>query len=158
MRSGATIVAVVPEKDEVHVTYMQGAELKTVAAKAVIMATPKFITRRLVDGLPEKQSEPCTRFATFLMRWSISSSTNRYSTRAMTLGARAIAFTDFVVADWVVRKRPGYKQKYNILTCYTPLREEERGLLLTESSARTVRTPTCYTISRTCSPVRMSIR
>ena len=56
MRLNTTTVAVVPEKDEVHVTYMEGAELKTVGAKAVIMATPKFITRRLVDGLPPKQS------------------------------------------------------------------------------------------------------
>ena len=36
---------------------MQEAELKTVAAKAVIMATPKFITRRIVQGLPDKQSD-----------------------------------------------------------------------------------------------------
>ena len=57
MQTGATTVAVVPEKKEVQVTYMQGAELKTVAAKAVIMATPKFITRRIVQGLPEKQSD-----------------------------------------------------------------------------------------------------
>ena len=36
---------------------MQGTELKTVSAKAVIMATPKFITRRIVEGIPEKQSD-----------------------------------------------------------------------------------------------------
>ena len=57
MQTGATTVAVVSEKEEVHVTYMLGGELKTVAAKAVIMATPKFITRRIVEGLPDKQSE-----------------------------------------------------------------------------------------------------
>jgi hypothetical protein len=42
------------------------------------------------------------------------------------------------VADWVVQKQPGYQQKFNILTCYTPMHEEERGYLLTESSAREV--------------------
>ena len=57
MQAGATIVAVVSEKEDVQVTYMLGGELKTVAAKAVIMATPKFITRRMVDGLPDKQSD-----------------------------------------------------------------------------------------------------
>src|ERR1700691_3779261 len=57
MQTGATIVAVVSEKEEVQVTYMLGGELKTVAAKAVIMATPKFITRRVVAGLPDKQSD-----------------------------------------------------------------------------------------------------
>ena len=48
------------------------------------------------------------------------------------------SFTDFIVADWVVQKQPGYQQKANILTCYTPMREAERGYLLTESSAREV--------------------
>jgi len=47
-------------------------------------------------------------------------------------------FTDFIAADWVIRNQPGYKQKYNVLTCYTPLRQEERGLLLTEAGARGV--------------------
>src|SRR5208283_3470268 len=57
MQTGATTVAVVAEKEEVQVSYMLGGELKTVAAKAVIMATPKFITRRIVEGLPEQQSD-----------------------------------------------------------------------------------------------------
>jgi hypothetical protein len=46
------------------------------------------------------------------------------------------AFTDFIVADWTIRNQPGYKQKYNILTCYTPMSEDDRGYLLTESGAR----------------------
>src|SRR5262249_26166713 len=57
MQTGATIVAVVPDKHEVQVTYVWGADLKTVTAKAVIMATRKFITRRIVEGLPEKQNQ-----------------------------------------------------------------------------------------------------
>jgi hypothetical protein len=44
-------------------------------------------------------------------------------------------FTDIVVADWVIRKQAGYKQKYNILSCYTPMKEEDRGYLLTEPGA-----------------------
>ena len=47
-------------------------------------------------------------------------------------------FTDFIVADWVVRNQPGYKQKYNILTCYTPMKEDDRGYLLTEGSTRKI--------------------
>ena len=138
MRSGATIVAVVPEKDEVHVTYMEGAELKTVAAKAVIMATPKFITRRLVDGLPAKQSAAMNQiryipYAVVNLIFDKPVFNKGYDT-----WCPGNSFSDIVVADWVVRNRPGYKQKYNILTCYTPLREEERGLLLTESGARQV--------------------
>jgi hypothetical protein len=46
------------------------------------------------------------------------------------------SFTDFIVADWTIRNSVGYKRAYNILTCYTPMRETERGLLLTDEGAR----------------------
>jgi hypothetical protein len=48
------------------------------------------------------------------------------------------AFTDFIVADWTVRKQPGYRQKHNILTFYTPMREDDRGYLLTEPGCRRI--------------------
>ena len=138
MQAGATIVAVVPDKNEVQVTYMQGAELKTVAAKAVIMATPKFITRRLVEGLPDKQSEAMQQ-----MRYIPYPVVNLIFDKPVfnkgyDTWCPGNTFTDFIVADWVVRNQPGYKQKHNILTCYTPLHEEERAKLLTEPSARRV--------------------
>ncbi|MGH9543733.1 MAG: FAD-dependent oxidoreductase [Terriglobales bacterium] len=138
MRAGATTVAVVPEKKEVQLTYMEGAELKTVAAKAVIMATPKFITRRLVDGLPARQSEAMHQigyipYAVVNLIFDKPVFNRGYDTWCP--GNR---FSDFIVADWVVRNQPSYQQKFNILTCYTPLRREERGLLLSESSARQV--------------------
>jgi monoamine oxidase len=43
-----------------------------------------------------------------------------------------------IVADWVIRHQPGYRQKNNILTFYTPLKEAERVKLLTEEGARDV--------------------
>ncbi len=66
-------------------------------------------------------------------------------------------FTDFIVADWVVRNQPGYKQKYNILSCYTPMEEDDRGYLLTETGSRKV-AEACCTISRSYFPERTSIR
>jgi hypothetical protein len=46
-------------------------------------------------------------------------------------------FTDFIVADWVLRKNEAdYNPKHNILSFYTPMREEQRGMLMTEASAR----------------------
>ena len=136
--SGATIIAVVPAKDEVQVTYMQGAELKTVSAKAVIMATPKFITRRIVEGLPDKQSEAMhqIRYAPYPVVNLIFDKTvfgKGYDT-----WCPGNSFTDFIVADWVIRNQPDYKRKFNILTCYTPLAEEERVRLLTDSGAKRV--------------------
>ena len=136
MRLGATTVAVVPDNQEVQVTYTQGAELKTVAAKAVIMATPKFITRRIVQGLPEKQSDAMHQiryipYAVVNLIFDKPVFNKSYDT-----WCPGNTFTDFVVADWVIRNQPGYRQKYNILTCYTPMSEDNRSSLLMESGAR----------------------
>jgi oxygen-dependent protoporphyrinogen oxidase len=140
MQSGATIVAVVPGKDEVQVTYIKDGETdpKTVAAKAVIMATPKFITRRIVDGLPEKQSEAMHKihyipYPVVNLIFDRPVFNEGYDTWCP--GNR---FTDFIVADWVIRNQPGYKQKHNIISCYTPLKREERAYLLNENDARKV--------------------
>jgi protoporphyrinogen oxidase len=138
MQTGATIVAVVPDKKEVQVTYIQGAELKTVAAKAAIMASPKFITRRIVQGLPQTQND-----AMHQMRYIPYAVVNLIFDKPVfnqgyDTWCPGNKFTDVIVADWVVRNQPGYKQKYNILSCYTPLAEEDRGYLLTETSARKV--------------------
>jgi oxygen-dependent protoporphyrinogen oxidase len=138
MQSGATTVAVVCEKEEVQVTYMLGGELKTVAAKAVIMATPKFITRRIVDGLPDKQSEAMHQiryipYPVVNLIFDKPVFNHGYDT-----WCPGNSFTDFVVADWVVQKQPGYRQKFNILSCYTPMKEEERGYLLNEIGARRI--------------------
>ncbi len=138
MQAGATIVAVVPDKNEVQVTYMQGEELKTVAGKAVIMATPKFITRRVVQGLPQAQDDAMHQiryipYAVVNLIYDKPVFNKGYDT-----WCPGNKFTDVIVADWVVRNQPGYKQKYNILSCYTPMAEEDRGYLLTESSARKI--------------------
>ncbi|HLW86117.1 MAG TPA: FAD-dependent oxidoreductase [Candidatus Sulfotelmatobacter sp.] len=138
MQAGATIVAVVPGKEEVQVTYMSGGELKTVSAKVVIMATPKFITRRVVEGLPEKQSDAMHQiryipYPVVNLIFDKPVFNHGYDT-----WCPGNTFTDIVVADWVIRKQSGYKQKYNILTCYSPMKEEDRGSLLAETSARKI--------------------
>ena len=138
MQTGATIVSVISDKNEVQVTYMQGDELKTVAAKAVIMASPKFITRRILQGLPQAQDDAMKQiryipYAVVNLIFDKTVFNKGYDTWCP--GNR---FSDVIVADWVVRNQPGYKQKYNILSCYTPLLEEERSSLLTETGARKV--------------------
>jgi protoporphyrinogen oxidase len=138
MQTGTTTVAVVSEKEQVLVTYMLGGELKTVAAKAVIMATPKFITRRIVEGLPEKQSDAMHQiryipYPVVNLIFDKPVFNHGYDT-----WCPGNAFTDVVVADWVIRKQPGYRQKFNILSCYTPMKEDERGYLLNEIGARRI--------------------
>jgi len=140
MQTGATTVAVVNGKEEVQVTYMLGGELKTVSAKAVIMATPKFITRRIVDGLPEKQSEAMHQiryipYPVVNLIFDKPVFNHGYDT-----WCPGNTFTDFIVADWVIQKQPGYKQKFNIISCYTPMKEDERGYLLNETGARKIAT------------------
>jgi oxygen-dependent protoporphyrinogen oxidase len=138
MRAGATIVAVVSGKQEVQVTYMLSGELKTVAAKAVIMATPKFITRRIVEGLPDKQSEAMHKiryipYPVVNLIFDKPVFNHGYDT-----WCPGNTFTDFVVADWVIQKQAGYQQKFNIISCYTPMAEENRGYLLNEIGARKI--------------------
>jgi protoporphyrinogen/coproporphyrinogen III oxidase len=138
MQVGATTVAVASEKEEVQVTYMLGGELKTVAAKAVIMATPKFITRRIVEGLPDKQSEAMHQiryipYPVVNLIFDKPVFNHGYDT-----WCPGNTFTDFIVADWVIQKQAGYRQKFNIISCYTPMKEEERGYLLNEIGARKI--------------------
>jgi protoporphyrinogen oxidase len=138
MQTGATTVAVAPGAKDVRVTYIQGTELKTIAAKAVIMATPKFITRRIVEGLPEKQSDAMRKihyipYAVVNLIFDKPVFNQGYDT-----WCPGNTFTDILVADWVVRNQPGYRQKYNILSCYTPMAEDDRGYLLTDLSTRKV--------------------
>jgi protoporphyrinogen oxidase len=138
MQAGDTIVAVVPEKESVQVTYMLGGELKTVAAKTVIMASPKFITRRIVDGLPDKQSDAMQQiryipYPVVNLIFDKPVFNHGYDT-----WCPGNSFTDFIVADWVIQKQAGYQQKFNIITCYTPLKEEERSRLLKETGARQI--------------------
>jgi len=138
MQAGATTVAVVPGKEDVQVTYMAGGELKTASAKAVIMATPKFITRRLVESLPAKQSEAMQqiRYIPYCVVNLIFD--KPVFNKGYDTWCPGNSFTDVVVADWVIRKKSGYKQKFNILSCYTPLKELDRPLLLNEAGPRKI--------------------
>jgi monoamine oxidase len=136
MLGGATIVGVEQGKNDATVTYVDHGEVKAVTAKAVIMATPKFITRRLVAGLPQAQQE-----AMHKMRYAPYPVVNMIFDKPVFNGGYDTwcpgnAFTDVIVADWVVRDQPGYHQKNNILTFYTPLPEAQRARLLTEDGAR----------------------
>jgi monoamine oxidase len=117
---------------------MVGGELKTVAAKTVIMATPKFITRRIVDGLPDKQSDAMQqiRYIPYpVVNLIFDKPVFNHGYDTWCPGNR---FTDVVVADWVLQKQPGYQQKFNVLSCYTPMKEAERSQLLSDAGARRV--------------------
>jgi monoamine oxidase len=136
MLGGATVVSVVPDADEVRVTYMQEDKLTTVAAKVVLMCSPKFITSRLVAGLPSDQKQAMRR-----MRYAPIPMINMiFDKRIYNKGydnwCPGNSFTDFIVADWTIRNQPGYKPRYEILTFYSALREYQRSFLLEESDCK----------------------
>jgi len=136
MLSDASVVSIVPDKDEVRITYSQGGKLTTVSAKIAIVCTPKFFTARIVAGLPndQKQAMRRMRYAPFPM---INMIFDQFVyRRGYDNWCPGNSFTDFIVADWTIRNQPGYKPEYNILTFYTPLRESERSTVLEEEDCK----------------------
>ncbi|HKV61851.1 MAG TPA: FAD-dependent oxidoreductase [Candidatus Acidoferrum sp.] len=130
MLGDSTVVAVVPRKAGAEVTYVRDGKLTTVSARAVLMCTPKQITVRIVDNLSmaQKSAMQRTRFAPYPVVNVIFDRPVYH--RGYDNWCPGNCFTDFIVADWTIRNTPGYKQKNNILTFYTPLRESQRSLLL----------------------------
>jgi len=136
MLDDATVVAVVPDKDSVRVTHLRSQQLTTVAAKVVLMCTPKHITSRIVLGLPSAQKAAMrrVRYAPYPVVNVIFD--KPVYNRAFDTWCPGNTFTDFIVADWTVRGHPGYKQKNNILSFYTPLRPIQRSTLLDEERCK----------------------
>ncbi len=132
----ATVVSVGQQKSEVMVTYVRAGKLTTVFAKAVILCAPKLIASRLVGGLPEEQTAAMrrTRYIPYPVVNLIFD--KPVYNRGYDTWCPGNAFTDFIVADWTVRDTPGYHQKHNILSFYTPLRENQRFTLLDENNCK----------------------
>jgi len=136
MLAGATVVSVVPDKDFVRVTYVHEEKVITVAAKVALLCTPKFVTARIVAGLPNEQKQAMQR-----MRYAPVPMINMIFDRPIYRKGYdnwcpGNSFTDFIVADWTIRNQPGYKPKYEVLTFYSTLRESERSLLLGEDDCK----------------------
>ena len=121
MWSGASVVAVEQGRGRATVTYVRDGKLQSLVAKAVIVALPKFFARRIVAGLPAAQSQAMAKiqYAPYAVVNLIFD--RPVFNRGYDTWCPGNAFTDFIVADWVIRNQPGYKQRNNILTCYTPL-------------------------------------
>jgi monoamine oxidase len=128
--SDATVVSVTQDSDGVRATFIHGDKPVTVTAKIAIVCTPKYITARMIPGIPNEQKQAMRkmRYAPYPMINMIFD-TPVYR-RGYDNWCPGKSFTDFIVADWTIRNNPGYHPKYNILTFYTPLRESERATLL----------------------------
>ena len=138
MLDDAAVVAVVQDKEGVRVTYLHQEKLVTVAAKAVLMCTPKHITSRMVLGLPSEQKAAMRRYR-FVPYPVVNVIFDKpVYNRGYDNWCPGNSFTDFIVADWTVRNNPGYKQKNNILSFYTPLHEIQRSTLLSEDDCKSL--------------------
>jgi monoamine oxidase len=136
--SGATVVSISPQKDDVRATYLSHGEPSTISAKYVVMAAPKFIAARLILGLADDQSGAMTSFRYCPYPVINMIFDKPIYNRAYDTWCPGATFTDFIVADWVLQKQPGYHQKNNILTFYTPLSEADRKKLLKEDDCRRI--------------------
>jgi Flavin containing amine oxidoreductase len=138
MLGEATVVAVVPEADGVNVTYFHAGQLTTVNAKTVIMCVPKLIASRLIADLPVEQKAAMhhTRYVPYPVVNVIFD--KPVYNRGYDTWCPGNSYTDFIVADWTVRNTPGYRQKNNILSFYTPLREYQRATLLHEEDCKSL--------------------
>ncbi len=138
MLADATVIAVEQDNSSVSVTYSQQGEIKQVRGKTAIMATPKFITSKIVAGLPDAQLAAMKK-----IRYAPYPVINMIFDKPVFNGGYDTwcpgnTFTDVVVADWVIRNQPGYRQKNNILTFYTPLGESDRYKLLQDASCQAI--------------------
>jgi phytoene dehydrogenase-like protein len=132
----ATVVSVERKGKGAVVTFMKDGKLEVVEAKAVVMASPKYITRRLVRDLPEAQDA-----AMAAMRYAPYAVINAcFTKRVWNLGydnwpLGTKYFTDFVQADWVTHQENGDPAKPQILTLYAPMDEKERADLLDDEES-----------------------
>lgn len=138
MVADATIVAVEPEKNEVRITYVKDGSLYSVGAKLVIIATPKFITWRLLSGLPDDQLDAMQSFRYCPYPVINMIFEKPLYSRGYDTWCPGNTFTDFIVADWVMLKQPGYQPKNGIFSFYTPYSELKRDDLLHVEKCRQI--------------------
>ncbi len=137
MRSGCAVYRVETEgkgaQAKAVVRYLEvDGTPKAIRANAVIMASPKLITKRVVAGLSNARAAEmrATRYAPYpVFNVCLNEPGPEPAYDNWFLDA---PFTDFIPADWVVHAGKGPKSRKTALTVYHPLPEGRRAELLTE--------------------------
>jgi hypothetical protein len=146
--TGASVVRVQLEGSGVLVAYVPPGALpgeasdapltvECISADTVIVAAPKFIARHVVAGLPADQKEAMgrIRYEPYMVaNLCFDGVVHEACFDTNVPGSDVIA--DFVCADWPVLHGKGPADRPTVLSCYMPLRNEERALLLDESQVR----------------------
>ena len=131
MHNKAIVLQVEQKASKVHVSYMENGEIMTAAAKAVVVACPKFIGKKIVKGLPKAQYEAMDelRYQPYLVV-NVCSNQVIYNGSYDTNIPAPSPIVDFNVADWVINRDNKEVNRPAVLTCYVPRPERERSKIL----------------------------
>ena len=134
IHKNATVVRVEPRGAGALVSYFEGSELRTVAAKTVIIACPKFIGKKIIEGLPREQFEAMDslRYQPYLVA-NVCSRQVIYNGSYDTNVPAPSPIVDFNVADWVVNRDNRETKRPAVLTCFLPRPEADRIKLLDDT-------------------------
>jgi predicted NAD/FAD-dependent oxidoreductase len=118
----------------VRVSFFRDGKPQTVEAKACVMATPKFITKMLVDKLPADQFTAMSsmRYAPYLV-YNLCFDRVVYNQGYDNWPIGAKHFTDFIPADWVTHGEGGDLTRKQVITVYAPRPELERSEFLDDA-------------------------
>jgi monoamine oxidase len=138
--AGATVVRVQNDGDRVLVVYATaGASpaVECVSADTVIVAAPKLIAKHIVAGLPRDQSEAMSsyRYIPYLVTTLCFDGVVHDSCFDVNVPAPDV-MADFTCGNWVIERGRGRRDGPNVLSCYMPQLEEDRGRLLDEAGVR----------------------
>ena len=119
---------------KVLVSFFHDGKPQTIEARAAVMATPKFITKMLVDQLPTDQFAAMSsmRYAPYLV-YNLCFDRVVYNQGYDNWPIGAKHFTDFIPADWVTHAEGGDLKRKQVITVYAPRPELERSDLLDDA-------------------------
>ena len=119
---------------KVLVSFFRDGKPQTIEARACVMATPKFITKMLVDQLPTDQFAAMSsmRYIPYLV-YNMCFDRVVYNQGYDNWPIGAKHFTDFVPADWVTHGEGGDLNRKQVITVYAPRPELERSEFLDDA-------------------------
>jgi predicted NAD/FAD-dependent oxidoreductase len=133
--TGCYVYKVARRDGKVLVSFYRDGKPHTVAARAAVMATPKFITKMLVDRLPTDQYAAMSgmRYSPFLV-YNLCFDRVVYNQGYDNWPIGSKNFTDFIPADWVTHAEGGDLKRKQVITVYAPRPESERLDLLDDAA------------------------
>ena len=120
---------------KVWVSFFQDGKPRTIEARSVVMATPKFITKHLVAGLPDDQRDAMAamRYAPFVV-YNLCFDRMVHNKGYDTYPIGAKNFMDIIPADWVTHAEGGDPGRKQVLTVYAPQTEASRSDILDDET------------------------